>query len=102
MELSIMSTIASYQSISAEAHGDLRIKSNVGYRHLAQMNNSLILAEEIAEIASSLPVVFLQDEDAGRFQLSAFSFQLYMLYFQMKICWSMNKVNGLLRTCLLA
>jgi len=60
-----------YHSICATTHADVRIKSNVGCAHLTTLNNSSILAEEVAEMVGSCPVVFLQDEDAGNFQLSA-------------------------------
>ncbi|WP_440873665.1 SapC family protein [Thalassotalea sp. PLHSN55] len=60
-----------YQSICATAHADMRIKANVGCTHLAALNNSAVLAEEVAEMSGSCPVVFLQNEEAGSFQLSA-------------------------------
>ncbi len=60
-----------HQAIDAAVHADLRVTSNKDFAHLATLNNSSILAEEIAEMVGSCPVVFLQDEDAGRFQLSA-------------------------------
>ncbi len=59
-----------YHSIAEATHADVRINSNIGCAHLATVNSSSILAEEVAEMAGSCPVVFLQDEESGTFQLS--------------------------------
>jgi len=64
-------TNENHQSICATTHADVRIKTKVDCAHLVTLNSSSLVAEEIAEMAGCCPVVFLQDEDAGSFQLSA-------------------------------
>lgn len=63
--------LENFQAISKAKHTELRVKSFTDCKHLQHYNNSVIVAEEIAEIAASCPVAFLKDEDSGRFQLSA-------------------------------
>ncbi|MCJ8294102.1 MAG: SapC family protein [Colwellia sp.] len=60
-----------FQPLNSTDHANLRVKNISDCGHLKNCNNSVIIAEEITDIAANCPVVLLKDEESGRFQLSA-------------------------------
>lgn len=59
-----------YQVINAVDHADVCVKTGE-FHYLKKLNNSAVVAEEVADVAAECPIVFLRDEASGKFQLSA-------------------------------
>jgi hypothetical protein len=60
-----------YTPLSNETHANLKVNIASTLSHLKSVNNTSVVAEEIAEIAADCPVVLLKNEETGKFQLSA-------------------------------
>lgn len=60
-----------FQPISTQLGPDVRVLTNAGYRHIAHLSNTALIGDEIVAAAANFPIVFLKDEETGRFELSA-------------------------------
>lgn len=60
-----------FKPISDQLDPELRVVTRAGFKHLKHFNNAALTGEEVVAAAANFPVVFLQDEETGRFELAA-------------------------------
>ena len=70
-EISSNFTETNFSPVNFQEHGNLRVDTSVLEPHLATINNTNVVVEEVVEIASDCPVVLLKNEETGKFQLTA-------------------------------
>lgn len=59
------------QPVSNQLDPDIRVRARPGFNHVAHFNSASLTGDEIVAAAANFPVVFLKDEETGRFELSA-------------------------------
>lgn len=60
-----------FETINKNKHAKLKVNSDAGLGHLTYYTNTIILAEEVADVSADAPIIFLKDPATGTFKLSA-------------------------------